>query len=393
MNRQGIALASDTSITISGRTAIFENGVKIFSLGDNHNIGSMHFGDTTVLGVSDEVFMTFFQDYLNANAISIDSMEDVANELVHYLESNDSFLRLKEDEEVSVLRKLHRMIKGDLFKAIDIAKDENLSRQETVERFVAILGELLENQCTIDGDQHLEYVYDTYHPVMTELLEAYVNVTFTEQQLNTLHLSLTKGICAIPSEHLTILFTGFCDHDLFPSSIELHIYGYYNGKIQYEMLNHKQISESIDNQVHTNCFGECDVIYSFKHDVDQTVQANYFELVHKDVFSYINDLDDRIMDMDDKQELYERLLKALQETMGYMEYKIEEKVDSIEHILSKISADDLVAYSENMVNIAKVKSLYTLNKDTQGTVTGDIVSAKITVYNGFEWSRQKEGKQ
>lgn len=393
MNRQGVAFASDTAVTISGRTAIFENGIKIFSLGEGYNIGSMHFGDTTVLGISDEVFMTMYRDYLSKEKPEIKSIIDAPKQLISFLKENKEQLRLQQDEEVSVDRKLVRMIKQDLFQAIDVASNQNLTRENTIDTFIDIFSERIEEQISLPTESYYEYVRTTYEDRMKTVLNNAVNVTFSETQLDTLLDSLTKGIIGVISEHLVMLFAGYGQDDLYPSSVELHILGYYNGSIQYLLGEPDVINERVPNQVHTACYGECDVIYSFKHDVDQTVQDRYFDILKQDILEYIQNMDDRIMDYDEKSDLFSRIMKAMENTYGFMRHSIAENVQSVEDILSKISVDDLIAYAENMVNIAKVKSLYTLNRETQGTVTGDIVSAKITCYNGFKWVKPHHGTE
>lgn len=91
INQRGLALAADSAVTL-GTNLTLNNATKVFSLGDNHYIGMMIYGNAEFMGIPWEVLIKAFKE-IQAKKRPLDSVPDYINSFFDFIISQDIFTK------------------------------------------------------------------------------------------------------------------------------------------------------------------------------------------------------------------------------------------------------------------------------------------------------------
>src|SRR4051794_19930188 len=85
MNRQGVALAADSAVTIesAGNMKAWQSANKIFGLSHNHPLAIMIYGGADVMGVPWDTVIKLYRNELGARALP--RVSDYADDFLEFL--------------------------------------------------------------------------------------------------------------------------------------------------------------------------------------------------------------------------------------------------------------------------------------------------------------------
>lgn len=121
LNKEAIALASDSAVTLSGDSSpkIFTSANKLFSLSKYHPVGIMLYQNASFMGVPWEVIIKLYKNKLGLN--KFDKLEDYSEDFIRFLaEGNSLFPAQIQDQHVieSILNYL-LYIRSDIIKLLE----------------------------------------------------------------------------------------------------------------------------------------------------------------------------------------------------------------------------------------------------------------------------------
>ncbi|MBU0460088.1 MAG: hypothetical protein KJ771_04735, partial [Nanoarchaeota archaeon] len=119
LNKEAVALASDSAVTIGKGDKIYNSANKLFTLSKYHPVGIMVFGNAVFMGIPWETIIKNFRRKLHD--LQYDKLEDYADKFMNYLESNE--MGITDEYQLSyvenVAANLFIQIRDDILKLAD----------------------------------------------------------------------------------------------------------------------------------------------------------------------------------------------------------------------------------------------------------------------------------
>ena len=97
MNKQAIALAADSAVTVGDHAAIHNSANKLFSLSRVAPVGLIIYANASLMSVPVEIIVKEYKKQLADR--SFQKLEDYVNDFIAYIESNNELFRLNLNEE------------------------------------------------------------------------------------------------------------------------------------------------------------------------------------------------------------------------------------------------------------------------------------------------------
>ena len=379
VNRQGVALASDSALTVGGRIAVFEHSQKIYQLSKKHRVAAIHSGNVNLFGVIDKILIEHFEkEYLDFKE-EYSKLEDYVDAFIKYLESKKDYFKLDINEVKNIESRVYHLI-------YDILDDvvENFEC-ETVEEAVIEYEKRVKSISNDSWSNPVNYINEKYKKYIKDELEEYFNMdNITKEEFDRVEKVIIENLTKFELDPLRVVFIGYEKGNIFPSIIQTNIFEYVNGKITYVTQPKLSVSGEIENQMFQICLGECNAINSFTNDIADSIFESFFE-EYDAYLSKVIEEDLESISVEQKDALQERLSIIRNNVENAVMKDIDKSIIENTEALRSVSVDELVRFAENMVKMTMIQSEYNLASDYQGTVSGKVQSAYITAIKGFEW--------
>src|SRR3954465_11794571 len=127
MNRQGVALAADSAVTVTGRSGpkIFSSADKIFGLSKYEPIGTMVYGDASFMQVPWETIIKVYREQLADTSFA--ELEGYAQNFMQFLVRDDNPLFTDEQRHTFAFVQAYRFyehVADVMIRAVEEAKDD-----------------------------------------------------------------------------------------------------------------------------------------------------------------------------------------------------------------------------------------------------------------------------
>lgn len=99
MNREAVALAADSAVTIGGGKKILNTANKVYMLAPDHPVGILVYNNSTFMTLPWEIIIKAYQDYVvNRNEI-FQKLEQYGEDFIAFLQTNQNkFVTQKQQE-------------------------------------------------------------------------------------------------------------------------------------------------------------------------------------------------------------------------------------------------------------------------------------------------------
>jgi hypothetical protein len=405
-NRLGIALASDSAVTISGggRVKIFDTADKLFELSPHHPIAVMINGNMDCLGIPWEILVKDFREAEGLN--ERDKTTDWTRDFLSYVEghmliSEESIAKyvgqIVENEidfiqsEVSVkIRKWIFEESGGNIKKLPVDRmvlEEARDRLKFLLQF-PVADSLADSRST---------VVEIYTAKIEErLVERFSPQKLTVDLMDALKaLAIEALLRAIPSDYVAgVVVAGYGCKETFPTVHAVEVAGRVAGKLKFTEIESKSIITSMDGgQVIS--FAQTDVIQRLLEGADPRfieTTADFIEIAIKKVADAIETAlrprslskKKTIKRQEMVQEIVDLIKKEYEEvTAGELKEQFSREFDRMVAMMPK---QELIELAEALVSITAVERKATSD---EGTVGGLIDVAFITKHEGFVWIKRK----
>jgi hypothetical protein len=399
INRLGLALATDSAVTISGGgndAKVFDTGDKLFELVEQHPIGIMINGNMDFLGVPWELLIKDFR--VHAKACPHGSMRAWVEHLLDFTAKHAALTvpaqnRYVRDAIIDSFETVKRLVSASLFAAA-VSNDRQLYR--------TIYG-------VIDGQIALHTaagIPDSLKGVSEEaLLKRYGLVINRQisQRFQPVEVKATMrrklrqlALCMLrsksPTDHNTgLIIGGFAHNDMFPSLCVVEIDGAVLGTIRSSIGEERTVHRTA-YPGGVISFAQTDVIDRILGGADN----RFIEQTDEWIKSALGGTKDALVDLFSKANMTPSLASGvLDDIIGVVSSEYREQFaktaktnfqKAFNDMVAMMPKRELIELAEALVSITTIERKATSG---QATVGGPVDVAFITKHDGFVWIKRK----
>ena len=434
MNRQAIALAADSAVTIAGGTEqkIFTSANKIFTLSKYEPVGVMFYGNAEFMEIPWETIIKIYRSGLGTD--SFKTVSGYAENFLAFLRNNDLLFSELEKKEWSYVYRSVRWCFGRIKERYEnqfvhaIAQAILQERKTDKTLFEELAAEIIQQEYDVwslaqpapsapanFADEFFELYGDVIDQAQSAILEG---LPLTEESYSQLMEIAVNLFLKFPSEmhapaHSGVVFAGYGTDDVYPV---LESYAV-EGRIG-DYLKHKRDDKDCariggSESAVVRPFAQREMVDIFMAGVD----LDFRHLIGKhvdDLQHYLEEISpDDILDMSFDPEsidedpllrhemeknlehhwpeiknvlahlMQSRLEKIMQ---SLLDHSNERHISPILSVVKWLPKDELAAMAENLINLTSFRRKVSMQEETVG---GPIDVAVISKGDGFIWIKRK----
>ncbi|MBA3868596.1 MAG: hypothetical protein H0X30_05545 [Anaerolineae bacterium] len=410
MNKQAVALAADSAVTIMG-SKIFNSANKLFNLAPGYPIGILIYNNAELMGIPWEIIIKFYREYILESKTRFTSLQEYGDHFIQFLDKRKETLFNEAQQETFVRQLMQGLMQNDIRATVRKKLEEIIlqtAARVSDDDVVQITKAVIEGLC--NSWQESPDLFPTLNTVEIEekFQECYGDI-FEEifnNFLSNLPISKTdkarlKRMCAqwsykerwFLSIFSGVVFAGYGENELFPTCIAYQFEGMMCNQLKYKAL--PGVSISFD-KIHAGFlpFAQDDVMRNVLGGIHpQYLQALLSSLENMFIQIHPERIVDSIsgLSVSDKSRLLPILTdintRALQEVFDKVNRIVATDItDPIMQILTVLPKDELASMAETLVSITSFMRRVSNSRETVG---GPIDVAVISKKDGFIWIKRK----
>ncbi len=405
MNKNGIALAADSAVTISvgGRTSkIYNSANKLFMLSKYHPVGIMIYGSAEIMGLPWEAVIKRYRDRLGPRSFA--TLEKYCDDFFRHLSieafGEDSYVSFVRERAIELLyviaedadKKAEQLLKtGGEIEETEIQRVHKECIEQAYSRVKAAQKQLgIKNADIKDSiKQHRPMVSET----ISGLLENRPIRGITKRKL--VDACLLFALLIPENTQSGLVLAGYGNDQIFPSARAFDIDKILDGKVHFTKVFEEDIT--LDETSYVRAFAQSNEVQSFMDGVSARL-GNYFATDVRDVLSKafgrsVVDLlvRDGLVAEKDKEACRRRLEDAGKGAYAYIRQTMDdisrrEFSSPVVRAVSFFSPAEMATMAETLVSLESFRQQVTLSHETVG---GPIDVSVITRGDGFVWMKRK----
>lgn len=404
-NKLGIALASDSAVTITGggRVKIFDTADKLFELSLHHPIGVMINGNMDCLSIPWEILVKDFREKEGTKQRS--KLLDWAKDFLAYIEghmliSEDSINRYVEsiiDNEIDIIqREVAIKIRRHIF--ANVGKKPNLDIDALVDADVKDRTEVLLQYPVADSlSERRQTIVEQYSDkIDARVLKRFEGQVLNQDQVMNLRtLAVEALLRAVPSDNVAgLVIAGYGSDETFPSIYAVEVDGRVAGRLKYTELESDSILTSKDGGLVTS-YAQTDVIQRLLEGADPRFIETTAQFIEKAVTTVAETIEKAMRTRRISRKKRVERENAIKEIVELVKKEYEEETAKnlkdefsreFDRMVAMMPKQELIELAEALVSITAVERKATSD---EGTVGGLIDVAFITKHEGFVWVKRK----
>ena len=397
MNRNAIAMAADSAVTIGDHIAIHNSANKLFSLSKVSPVGAIIYANSDFLGVPIEIIIKEYKKYIGTKSYS--TLEEYFNVFISYLESNIHLYRLDLNEEIYVTNVFASLISillanyTDLYNDKVKEKSESLSNKDKINIAIKALNatkQYIDSQKTNTDISFVEYIKQKYKPLFNQILKK-------EEKFNWLTDELVEDLsnyaCNIfdkqydRSAYVGLAIAGYGDNEIYPSLIHVHLYGYLNGKIRYSIIERISITEQSPSSVIP--LAQVDVMQTFLFGINDHFLRYLANEIPSQIEDSVNKMNDSFFASGGKNSILEQMKSVTGNILQHMQTTaFKNYLSPILESVATLPIEELGLLAESLINITSIRRKVVFDRNI-GTVGGPIDVSIVSKGDGFIWLKRK----
>lgn len=395
MNKNAIAMAADSAVTIGQHVAIHNSANKLFSLSRSEPVGVIVYANASLMQVPIEIVIKQYK--ANLGDKSFRNLEDYVYDFIDYLQNNTTLFHFDKTERQyveEVCVDLFAGMLGDRNLYIN-QKLEEVSRELTAEEVSEINNKAFQTTCDFIDRQNkvpsfsfATYIENTYYPS----IKARINNNFqwiSEEQSK----KLAKKVCTLFDSNffrngfVGMAFAGYGTDEIFPQMMHIEIGGIINNKLRY--LEKEKVSIDENNDATITPLAQTDVMQTFLFGINDAFLQTIESEVPLQITRKLTDIDSNCFASDKKDTVISELTESTKDILNEIIKKAnEEYMLPIIQSVATLPIEELSLFAESMINITSVRRKVALDGNI-GTVGGPIDVAIISKHDGFIWMKRK----
>ena len=411
LNRDAVALAADSAMTVAGGKTYPTN--KMFRLSHRHPVGIMVYNNPLFMGAPLETLIKLYRNDDEAKAQA--TIEDYPKHFFEFLHAN----RVTNDEQeqenlrrlaTEAVDKIHTSVIEKLNQTIRKSRrirliDERKALSETIEKaklFYDGLDTEIPNESISRLQKSRPGRRQIRQLVETTLRQLSSNESIRRDYVELVILMLTKSLS---DSFSGIVFAGFGQKEIFPSVVEVRTDGFLEGELLYQDGRNQNIARNGTNTAIVP-FAQSEMVNRFMEGVDprfvEYVNGSFDKTLTKFAreivsvtFDYCQSKFASKLSPNQKRrflaKINDSVSKAVsQQSESFAEaaskFSNEDFVVPILDIVKFLPKDELANMAEALVSLTSLKRRVSSDHESVG---GPIDVAVISKGDGFVWIKRK----
>lgn len=395
MNKNAIALAADSAVTVGEHLAIHNSANKLFSLSKVAPIGVIIYSNAELMGIPMELIIKQYKSELKNKVFFYlsDYVTDFLNflilksDLFHFLTNEKSYV-------TNVYVDLLNGLNGDYQHSIKRKRNE-VKRELTEEELKKIqVGTVqatflfVDQLAMIPNFELHNYIKNTYG----NDIHQYISTQFP-WIVEPLLTELVEKVCFVFNKdfmrngYVGLAFAGYGENNIFPQMLHLHISGIINNTIRYTTIGNAAITE--EQMSFIIPLAQTDVMQTFLFGINDSFINDIGKELPRQIQSEINNIDDSFFAENKKQSVQQELSRITSNIINQIVQKAQQQyLLPITQSVATLPIEELALLAESMINITSLRRKVALDSNI-GTVGGPIDVAIISKCDGFIWLKRK----
>jgi hypothetical protein len=393
LNKQGIAIAADSAVTVSGKNRkVYNYANKVFMLSHNQPVGVAIYNNAHLNGIPWEILIKEYRKHLHDKIFS--TLAEYRKDFFDWLSSHNYFLENRGEQHI--LSDLLVFVQTIIHKL----NSTNANKNELKAHFLTYLKDYvdieipkhktLDSLCGLDQRKTKEFIRLLVEKAKTvikrDLDIDFANSDFNELLTNAYFEFLTHDQFA---QFSGIIFFGYGHNDLFPRLLPVYVSVVIDNKIRMADDKAKEVMISDNLNACIQPFAQTDVVDTILQGMSPELKNVSTQTFLKFVQGFISDIKSmESMPEGLKQQInHLNLDKIKLKYSGFIENIIKEKyVTPLMSTVAQLSKEDLAEMAESLVHLTYLKRRFTMAEESVG---GPVDVAIITKGDGFIWIKRK----
>lgn len=396
LNRTAIALAADSAVTISvsGKTKVYDTAEKLFELSKRQPIAIMIYNNVEYVGVPLDVIIRKFRQEKDAAKVVYERMEDVCSQFVSYLCDFPHDISEQKRHLYSILRDEFRYIADNVRDRVlrsidDWLKDPASSRVKPSEVLMELIKATTKTEAARPLDGFLASVTltqfrakfsDVVRRAAAEVFTASDLDAATKRELDKLAFALVKSDRG--SDLRTgLVFGGFAKADMFPTLRYMEIDGIYFDELKILSTNEIDIDRK-RTRAAVVPFAQKEMVERFMFGLDSELEGEIRSFV-RSVAHDVVEVAATSLDQAAAAAIRRKVNDQFKSLVDKLKESSRQDLLDIVYFMSKKELADI---AHALVELTSQKRRFSTDDETVG---GPIDVAIITKNEGLIWIQRK----
>lgn len=388
MNKNGIAIAADSAVTIGNKTKIYNTADKMFMLSKYAPVGILIYNSASIMGIQLEIIIKQYRRKLGEKTFQ--TLKEYCDDFMSYcIEFANNYSGEKIELEIinnQILNKCDEIFRIVLSMANkEVGKNSFKNDNELMEFINIKIIEIVDRTNVEINDEVMDDLY--YNNILSKLdtsniidfcSESY-KINLKEETKKKIMLKLNDIIRNKKywdrSNFTGIAITGYGDNEIFPVCIQIETLGIINNKVLKLNENSFQITHEQNSQIIP--LAQTDVMDEFFLGINNEINQIYVKKFKNEIAS-------------EKDESVKNKIIQLNTSIEEEKNKlVKDRLMNIHRSLSFLPRDEMIYMAEGMINLTSFKRRLVLDNFSE-TVGGPIDIAFISKGDGFIWIKRKK---
>ena len=388
MNKNGIAIAADSAVTIGNKTKIYNTADKMFMLSKYAPVGILIYNSASIMGIQLEIIIKQYRRKLGEKTFQ--TLKEYCDDFMSYcIEFANNYSGEKIELEIinnQILNKCDEIFRIVLSMANkEVGKNSFKNDNELMEFINIKIIEIVDRTNVEINDEVMDDLY--YNNILSKLdtsniidfcSESY-KINLKEETKKKIMLKLNDIIRNKKywdrSNFTGIAITGYGDNEIFPVCIQIETLGIINNKVLKLNENSFQITHEQNSQIIP--LAQTDVMDEFFLGINNEINQIYVKKFKNGIAS-------------EKDEIVKNKIIQLNTSIEEEKNKlVKDRLMNIHRSLSFLPRDEMIYMAEGMINLTSFKRRLVLDNFSE-TVGGPIDIAFISKGEGFIWIKRKK---
>lgn len=401
LNKQGVAIAADSAVTVGAREKVFTSADKIFPLENGHPVAIMVFGSAEFMGIPWETIIKTYSKQLGQT--SFNKLEDYKTDFFKFLTKSNKifpeniqkicFISSVAGYYSHILNQLRNKIYERIESNKEITDSEIKSLLDSeitshIDKF-----EKMPKENSLSKKVRLKWGKDITK-IRDKKFERHSLTEKNKKQLLKIAYYLASSTPSDVSNQLEsgLVIVGFGNDDYFAKAIAPYVEHMIFGYVKCNRI--KTAAISIENDASIRPFAQTDMVRNFMEGMDPEYQSKINEDIKQIFKEYPEELLESIPNIakTNKTELMKKLSKigeneANRYSKHLKDFRNIHYVKPVLKIVATLPKPELAFMAESLVALTSLKRKVT---DGAETVAGPIDVAIISKGDGFCWVKKKQ---
>ncbi|MDU5107146.1 hypothetical protein [Clostridium sp.] len=393
LNKHGIALASDSAVTIGNGIGYYNSANKLFELTKGNPVGIMIYNNSFFMGCPVEIIVKEYRKRIGIK--KFDTLREYWNDFMNFLKEFVIEYNINVKEYLlyvmcDYLEDMDTLIKNtidDFIKEIEENDDINFNNSNEyeiminsrIEKAISEFREFIEG--FPDDDEFMsikERIIDEINEDLLEKLDLIIEFKLEESVkeiiINTCYGLITKKIYNPASTGFVV--AGYGDKEIYPQIIAAEISGCYFGNLKTGKIVEEEIDDR--NMAAIIPFAQDDVIKTFMNGMDYS----FMDKINKVIMN-----NESICKLDIDESCRKSILNDIDKEFGKFSYN--KHWGPMINTVASSPKEELSLMAETLVNLTSFRRKMNMDEMSQ-TVGGPIDVAIISKGDGFIWIKRKQ---